>query len=90
MAGLAHRVESERELLRRAGLIEGMESEQSLKTRYEIATYAFNEISKRNAEQALKGGHPTAEALEREDAAFAELAAARRAYMESLSADPAR
>jgi hypothetical protein len=28
----------ERELLRRAGLIEGMESERSLKARYEIAT----------------------------------------------------
>jgi hypothetical protein len=65
-----------------------MESERSLKTRYEIATFAFNEISKRNAEQALQGGHPTAEALEREDAAYEELAAARRAYMESLTVDP--
>jgi hypothetical protein len=67
-----------------------MEDQQSLKTRYEVASYAFNEISKRNAEQALKGGHPTAEALEREDAANAELAAARRAYREALTADPAR
>ena len=54
-----------------------MENQQKLKTRYEVATYAFDEISKRNAELALKGGYLTAEALQREEAAHQELAAAR-------------
>jgi hypothetical protein len=65
-----------------------MEDQQKLKTRYEVAMFAFDEISKRNAELALKGGRPTAEALQREEVAHQELAAARRAYLESLSATP--
>jgi hypothetical protein len=65
-----------------------MDDQQKLKTRYEVATYAFDEISKRNAELALKGSRPTAEALQSEEAAHQELAAARRAYLESLSATP--
>jgi hypothetical protein len=65
-----------------------MDDQQKAKTRYEVATYAFNEISNRNAELALKGGHPTPEALQREEAAHQELVNARRAYLKALSATP--
>jgi hypothetical protein len=75
----------------RSGPIEGnttdhvMDDVQKVKTRYEVALYTLNEISKRNADLALDGGCPTADDLQREEAAHQELAAARRAYLESLS-----
>ena len=55
-----------------------------LKARYEAAAEAYREITKRNARQALTGLRPSDEDFQLEDVAQEELAAARRAYLESL------
>ena len=55
-----------------------------LKAQYEAASEAYREITMRNARQALKGRRPSDEDFQLEDEAQEELAAARRAYLESL------
>ena len=55
-----------------------------LKARYDAASEAYREITTRNARQALKGVRPSDEDFELEDVAQEALAAARRAYLESL------
>jgi hypothetical protein len=55
-----------------------------LKARYDAASEAYREIATRNARQAVKGVRPSDEDFQLEDVAQEELAAARRAYLESL------
>jgi hypothetical protein len=55
-----------------------------LKARYEAASEAYREITTRNTRQAVTGLRPSDEDFQLEDAAQQELAAARRAYLESL------
>jgi hypothetical protein len=64
-----------------------MDDLQRLKARYQATSEAYREIADRNARQALKGGHPTAEALQREETAHEQLAAARRTYLNLLKRD---
>jgi hypothetical protein len=55
-----------------------------LKAQYDAASAAYREITTRNARQAVTGIRPSDEDFRLEDAAQEELAAARRAYLESL------
>jgi len=64
-----------------------MDDLQRLKARYQATSEAYREIADRNARQALKGDHPTAEALQREETAHEQLAAARRTYLKLLKRD---
>ena len=57
---------------------------EALRARYEIASDAYHEIATRNLQEAVTGSHPTAEALQREDAARDLLGEARREYLLAL------